>query len=109
FYAGGLNGVHRVGDRLIREVDQVLAATPEAQRPKAWLLLPKRRGWEPDLKVVQVVEEAQGHSQLWEQFVLPRRARDGVLVNLCNLAPLMHPRKLLMLHDAQFLFPDSSY
>jgi glycosyltransferase involved in cell wall biosynthesis len=109
FYAGGLNGVHRVADRLIREVDARLAELPEAERPVARLLLPSQRHWEPDLQTVEKVDQPKGHSQAWEQIDLPRRAADGVLVNLCNLAPVMHSNKLLLLHDAQFLFPDSSY
>lgn len=109
FYAGGLNGVHRVADRLIREVDEQLAQLPAAERPAASLLLPSQRKWGPELKVIRLVEEPRAQSQVWEQFTLPGRARDGLLVNLCNLAPVLHRNKLLMLHDAQFLFPDNSY
>jgi glycosyltransferase involved in cell wall biosynthesis len=109
FYAGGLNGVHRVADRLIREVDGLLAARAAADRRPATLFLPARHQWRPELQAIRVVEQADGHKQLWEQAKLPRRAADGFLVNLCNLAPIAHRNKLLMLHDAQFLFPDSSY
>lgn len=109
FYADGLNGVHRVADRLIREVDARLAGLPAHERPAATLFVPARRRWEPRLAAIRMVEEPGGDSQRWEQLILPRRAADGVLVNLCNLAPLAHRRKILMLHDAQFLFPDSSY
>lgn len=109
FYAAGLNGVHRVADRLIREIDRHLAALPEGERPVARLLLPKSRKWTPTLTAIELVEEPKGHSQVWEQFILPGRARDGLLVNLCNLAPVLHRHKLMMLHDAQFLFPDNSY
>lgn len=109
FYAGELNGVHRVADRLIRELDAVLAALPAAERPDATLFVPTRRQWSPTLSAIRIVEEPRGHSQLWEQAILPRRARDGLLLNLCNLAPVMHRNKVLMLHDAQFLFPDNSY
>jgi glycosyltransferase involved in cell wall biosynthesis len=109
FYAGGLNGVHRVADRLIRELDARLMDLPAGQRPAATLFVPKRRRWGPDLQAIRVVEEKRGHSQLWEQLILPWRARDGLLLNLCNLAPILHGDKVLMLHDAQFLFPDSSY
>ena len=109
FYAGGINGVHRVADRLIRECDALLAARDPATRPVARLLVPARRQWQPELQAIELVEERGGDSQRWEQLALPRRAADGVLVNLANLAPIAHRRKLLMLHDAQFLFPDSSY
>ena len=109
FYAGQLNGVHRVADRLIREIDALLLARAPGERPRMTLLLPKRRSWEPKLEAIAKAEEPLGHSQAWEQLVLPFRARDGVTVNLCNLAPLLHRPKLLLIHDAQFLFPDSSY
>ena len=109
FYAAGLNGVHRVADRLIRELDEILGEMPSTERPEVTLLAPQNRKWGSVLHNIKLVEEPRGQSQLWEQFVLPRRARGGLLVNLCNLAPVLHPNKLLMLHDAQFLFPDSSY
>ena len=109
FYAGGLNGVHRVADRLIREYDALLSAMPIDERPTAKLFIPRRRRWTPTLGAIRIVEEEGGHSQRWEQWRLPRLARDGVLVNLCNLAPLRHPRQLLLIHDAQFLFADSGY
>lgn len=109
FYAGGLNGVHRVADRLIREYDALLAAQDPAARPPVRLLVPRRRKWEPALSAIELVEEDGADSQKWEQLRLPRLASDGVLVNLCNLAPIRHGRKLMLIHDAQFLFPDSGY
>ena len=89
FYAGGLNGVHRVADRLIRELDEILGEMPSAERPEVTLLAPQNRKWGPVLHNIKLVEEPRGQSQLWEQFVLPRRARGGLLVNLCNLAPVL--------------------
>lgn len=105
FYAGGMNGVHRVADRLIREVDTLLAA--EGRR--ATLLLPRQRQRTPELRAIDLEEQTGGHSQRWEQLSLPRRTADGVLVNLCNLAPLRHPRQVLLIHDAQFVFRDNGY
>jgi glycosyltransferase involved in cell wall biosynthesis len=109
FYAGGLNGVHRVADRLIHECDKIFDAMPATLRPEALLYLPKRRGWEPTLRHIKLVEKTRANSQLWEQFELPRLARGAVLVNLANLAPILHRRKMMLIHDVQFLFPDSSY
>jgi glycosyltransferase involved in cell wall biosynthesis len=109
FYAGGFNGVHRVADRLIRELDEAWIQAPPEDRPEMTLLVPRRRQWDPSVRNIKVVEETHGQGQLWEQFVLPRRARGGLLVNLCNLAPVLHPRKLLLLHDAQFVLSDNSY
>ncbi len=110
FYAAGLNGVHRVADRLIREIDRLLDDPPAGLGfTKATLYLPERRRWEPQLSNIELVYERAGHTLYWEQFILPLRARDGLLVNLCNLSPVLHKPKITMIHDAQFLFPDSSY
>lgn len=108
FYQGGLNGVHRVADRLIRECDRMLALLPAEQRPPAYLMTSIKADWVPELKVIQR-RDFPRTGQMWEQFVLPREARDGVLVNLANLAPLAHRNKITMIHDAQFLFPDCGY
>lgn len=108
FYSGRLNGVHRVADRLVRELDAQLGL---AGGPKTTLLLPLSQDGAnaPDLRNITVRRLDEAPSQAWEQFRLPRLAADGVLVNLANLAPLRHSRKITLIHDAQFLFPDSSY
>jgi len=109
FYAGSLNGVHRVADRLIHEVDRLLAGMPAEQRPHATLLLPRRRCRTPELAAIELRDHAFGHTQIWEQLVLPWKAGGSVLVNLCNLAPLLARRRITLLHDAQFMFTDNSY
>ncbi|MBV9510642.1 MAG: glycosyltransferase family 4 protein [Caulobacteraceae bacterium] len=48
-------------------------------------------------------------SQAWEQLELPWIARGGVLVNLCNLAPLSHRRSVTLIHDAQVFLSPQSY
>lgn len=113
FYAGNLNGVHRVADRLVREVDAILG---EPGMPQATLLVPARNLLDrpgsmplPVLRNVSVQTLNETASQTWEQHRLPTLAGDGVLVNLANLAPLRHRRKITLIHDAQFLMPDSSY
>lgn len=108
FYAGRLNGVHRVADRLIRECDARLMERSPAERPKAVLLTPRSSTWLPELQAIRV-EAVERIGQLWEQFILPRRAVDGVLVNLANLAPVLHRRKITVIHDVQFLLADCGY
>ncbi len=109
FYAGKLNGVHRVADRLIRECDARLAEMPASARPECFVHVPVGRQWQPQLSTMRLKEHAGADSQRWEQMALPRLAAGGVLVNLANLAPVAHRNKVLLIHDAQFLFPDSSY
>ncbi len=108
FYIGVLNGVHRTADRLVQALD-ILAATDEFPHLDLRLLLPRRLNWAPPLARIRKVGQRFGHHQAWEQVVLPWRAAGGVLVNLANLAPLAHRRKLSMIHDAQFLISPESF
>ena len=109
FYSGVLNGVHRVADRLITQVDRLVTALPPSERPDIRIYLPTRRTWSPTVKSIRMIEHRMAHGQLWEQFALPWLARNGVLVSLCNLGPLLHSRDILLIHDAQFFLSDSSY
>ena len=109
FYSGALNGVHRVADRLIRELDRQAAETDEPANWDMRLLLPRRAGWAPPLSMIRPVPQRLGHSQLWEQMMLPFAARGGALVSFANLAPAFHPRRATMVHDAQFRLSPESY
>ncbi len=108
FYSGAVNGVHRVADRLLRELDGLAVA---GQEPAGWdmrLLLPVAGNWAPSFAAIVPVPQRMGHTQGWEQGILPFVARHGVLASFANLAPAFHAAKLTMVHDAQFrLFPDS--
>ena len=108
FYSGDLNGVHRVADKMIRELVGILAEMPAEQRPDITLIAPAQSSWLPKLQTIRTTTVGRTN-QLWEQFVLPRLARKGVLVNLANLSPILHKRKITLIHDAQFLFPDCGY
>lgn len=109
FYAGSLNGVHRVADRLVRECDRLIAAMPLERRPRAFLHCTSVASWAPDLQAIEQVRDDRPPSQAWEQLRLPRLARGGVLVNLANLAPLAHRRQVTLIHDMQFMMADSGY
>ncbi|AOR78987.1 glycosyltransferase family 1 protein [Novosphingobium resinovorum] len=108
FYSGGLNGVHRVADRLIRECDRMLALIPLEHRPRAYLMTATKADWVPPLQAIERRDYART-DQFWEQVILPLASRDGVLVNLANLAPIAHRNKITMIHDVQFLFSDCGY
>ncbi len=41
-----------------------------------------------------------GLGYTWEQVDLPRLSADGVLLNLCNMAPIAKRRQVVVLHDA---------
>ncbi|RFD21334.1 glycosyltransferase family 1 protein [Komagataeibacter melaceti] len=49
------------------------------------------------------------HGQVWEQLELPWAARDGVLLNLGNTAPLWGGRRIVIIHDAGVFSQPGSY
>ena len=109
FYSGAINGVHRVADRLIRELDQLAMAGEE---PADWdmrLLVPMRTNWAPRFATIDALPQRGGHTQFWEQAILPFVARGGALASFANLAPSLHPAKLTMVHDSQFRVSPESY
>ena len=108
FYSGVLNGVHRTADRLLRQLD-IMSEAGECPDLDFRLLLPRRPNWAPQFSHIGKSPQRLGHHQLWEQCVLPFAARSGVLVNLANLAPVAHRRKLSMVHDAQFLISPEAF
>jgi glycosyltransferase involved in cell wall biosynthesis len=47
--------------------------------------------------------------QGWEQLELPRRASDGLLLNLGNTAPLMGRKQIVVIHDAGVFSTPETY
>jgi glycosyltransferase involved in cell wall biosynthesis len=107
--AGAQGGVHRVADSLIRQLDILVSETGGAAAWDLRLLVPKRGNWAPEFSSIAKIDQPLGHTQFWEQGILPIRAAGGTLVNLANLSPILHPRKLTLIHDAQFRISPQSY
>jgi glycosyltransferase involved in cell wall biosynthesis len=108
FLGARATGVHRVAGELIGHVDRLIAADPSLEASR-WSVLCPRDARAP-LALGAIGRRSAGLLtwQAWEQFELPWLARDAVLVNLCNLAPLAHRNSITLIHDAQvFLTPES--
>jgi glycosyltransferase involved in cell wall biosynthesis len=109
FLSAPPTGVHRVAEQLILGVDRLLAETPGAQG-RRWSLLCPRDAYQPlSPRIIQRRRAGLSTWQAWEQIELPALARGGVLVSLCNLAPLAHPRNVVLIHDAQVFLTPGSY
>lgn len=97
FLTTQLTGVQRVGRELSSRMVEALARVGvncEVLKPPAWVIGRHRALW----------------TTLWEQFVLPLRARNGLLVNLCNTAPLLRQRgQIVVLHDAAVFDMPANY
>lgn len=103
FLGAPLNGVHRTA----AHYTAALLAHGGPDR-KISLLAPKASA-DPDVARLAptIVPGRFGAGQGWEMLTLPWISRDTLLVNFCNLGPVLHPNSVVMIHDAQtFLYPE---
>lgn len=95
-----MSGVQRYAREIIIALDRLLGA--EENVTERWCLLTTGREQESlGLKHVDIRPISSwlaGHA--WEQLVLARAARDGVLVGFAGSGPLFHSRQLVIIHDA---------
>ena len=102
FLGAGLNGVHRTA----AQYSSALIARAAGHDVR--LVAPKPTQPDPafPLLVPEVIPGAFGDGQGWEALSLPRIARGALLINFCNLGPIMHRNSVVMIHDAQtYLYP----
>ena len=108
FLSAATTGVHRVAHELLTHLDQRLLEDPDVAAERRWSIIKPRDAFQPlPLRTIQSRTGGVLTWQPWEQGELPIRAGRAMLVNLCNLAPLVRPG-VVMIHDAQvFLSPES--
>jgi glycosyltransferase involved in cell wall biosynthesis len=98
FLAQPMTGVQRVAHELTSALSQRYGARLTVLGPARGMA---------DAAAATAVGSRTG--QLWEQLDLPRNARNGILVNLGNTAPLAHRRQLVMIHDAGIFSTPEAY
>lgn len=91
-----LSGVQRYAREMVRALD-ALAGRGEA--PGMVLLCPPGA---PDLGLHHIEQRTVGGGtgHAWEQWAFARGARRGVALSLAMSGPLLHPRQLVVVHDA---------
>ena len=114
------SGVYRVARELLVALDTLFAENPALSNAMPCrVIVPGGQG--TDLALSRIgVEVDHGSSDmrplmrrvygaLWEQLVLPRRAKGDTLISLCNMGPVMHGDAFTMVHDAQVYTSPASY
>jgi glycosyltransferase involved in cell wall biosynthesis len=107
-------GVHRVAEELIHALERLLASRQiSGSPPDVTIVAPTTAERTPPLSLIRVIKRgfASGLPREfpWEQINLPWIARNALLVNLCNMGPILHPDSLTMIHDAQVYLTPASY
>ncbi|WP_415629210.1 glycosyltransferase family 4 protein [Novacetimonas hansenii] len=106
FMTQPLSGVQRFAI----EICHALARVSHAQgRPTPVLLTPSGHVAEHDAPALPRRTVGTRHGQVWEQCELPMAARNGILLNLGNTAPLFGRRQIVIIHDAGVFGHPESY
>lgn len=98
FLAKPVTGTERFAREILVALDNLLS---EAGRTiSVTCLVPTSANPAIELKAVKIVKTGRFQGHAWEQWDLFRAARNGVLVNLTNSAPVLHPNQWTIIHDA---------
>jgi glycosyltransferase involved in cell wall biosynthesis len=107
FLTQPVTGVQRYASQLVQALDRQLADSPGLRaRCRVRILTPTRGARALELEHISVEPVGKLRGNPWEQLELPAYVR-GLLLNLCNTAPLVRPA-VVTIHDASvFAVPDA--
>ena len=91
-----ITGVERYAHEILSELDRIIAPG------EAEMAVPPETKNIPDYKNIKVVKVGKLHNRLWEHVSFPAyvRKRNGISLNLCNVAPLPNPG-IVCIHDVK--------
>lgn len=109
FLRGSITGTSRVAEEVLACWDKAIQlGDPRFSGYAIEILCPTDIKRTLDLKAIKLRERDLLGGRLWELIDLGLLSWNGVLINFANIAPLLHPKSITYLHDAQvFLFPES--
>jgi glycosyltransferase involved in cell wall biosynthesis len=94
-------GVQRVAVEVVKALDRLIDSRKiDSGMYSFTVLADKNMRYKPDLNNIEVKVIGRYSGYIWEQFELPRYARDAVLINLCGPAPIFKRNQLAIIHDA---------
>lgn len=107
FLSQRVTGVQRFAREIVNALDKILQ---KSQNMDEWyIIVPKNfKNDLPTEKIkIKMCGKLTGH--LWEQLELPFFAQDGILLNLCNCAPLIKKNQVITIHDAAIVAYPNAY
>lgn len=110
FLAAAPTGVHRVAQELGSALADLIAERHPAARGLSLEVAVPRNGLvRADSMPIPARRIAPFVHIPWEQITLPLRRGPGVLLSLCNIAPVLSRNAVTMIHDVQVLLSPGSY
>ena len=105
FLTQKITGVQRYAIELLKELDKKIGELSR-KKYKVILFTPKKNiinNVEFNSIEIRKIGLLSGH--LWEQLELPFYCRKGILINLCNVSPLLKRNQIITIHDIAIYTP----
>jgi len=110
FLLASPTGVHRSAEELIKSIDKSLLDNPDKYKDvSVELLVPRNVRRQLNLEKIRTRTCGIFSQRLWEQFDFPLASRSSVMLNLCNLGPVVSRNAVTLIHDAQVYSSPTSY
>lgn len=109
FLTQSLTGVQRYAIEIVKALDSLISFDENInKRFKFIILAPRDADRDLNLKNMSIKRVGRFQGHLWEQWELPLHSRGGILVNLCNMAPILKRKQTVTIHDvAVFSMPSA--
>ena len=109
FLAQPRTGVQRFAEELLTEFDQLIGGSEYSEHSFICLVPPEKDALRStNWQNIQIRTCGRLKANLWEQIDLPFHARNGLLVDLCNIGPIFHLNQIALIYDASvFAVPDA--
>jgi glycosyltransferase involved in cell wall biosynthesis len=110
FLAAAPTGVHRVAEELGNALADLIAEGHPAAAGLTLEVLAPANGMGRAVKLRMPARLVGPLVHIpWEQLTLPLRHGRGLLLNLCNIGPMLSRHSVTMIHDVQVLLSPESY
>jgi len=106
FLSVPMTGVHRVAHELANALAEISA---ERKLPEVEVWLPEDGTARAAQIRLPTRVKRPLHRIPWEQITLPLAAGDRLILNLCNIGPILSRNAITMIHDAQVHIARHSY
>lgn len=110
FLSASPTGVHRVAAELGNALADLIHEDHPDTRGMALRVLAPRNGMPQAGSMRMATDRVAPLTGIpWEQMTLPLRKRGALLLNLCNIGPMLARDAVTMIHDVQVLLSPQSY
>lgn len=108
FFSQRITGTQRYARELLNQFDKLLSGG-EYRDLAIEVLVPSSTDPIPSYETLKIRTVGRLQGTKWEQLELPFYAKGHLLFTLSGGAPLIHPRNVVMLHDAAVVAAPSGY